>query len=117
MSQGDGEKAKITSESIPFYNELVSKRIEIIDLTAELDRAKRVINELERKNNSLIHDFNDYAQKAISDAEAWQEKIDYLEEQIVVNQIIQRYLRPLFVFVAGFVTATVVSMLMRWYHV
>ena len=42
--------------------ELVHKRREIIDLTAELDRAKRVINDLEKINNSTIHNFNDYAQ-------------------------------------------------------
>lgn len=97
--------------------ELVHKRREIIDLTAELDRAKRTINDLEKINNSTIHNFNDYAQKAIANAEAWQEKVDYLEEQIAINQINQRYLRPLFLFVAGFVTAAIVSVFMRWYHV
>lgn len=79
--------------------ELVHKRREVIDLTAELDRAKREVNKLEADN------------------EAWQEKVDYLEEQIAINQINQRYLRPLFLFVAGFVTAAIVSVFMRWYHV
>lgn len=93
------EYAELFSSAPETKEELLSKRREVIDLTAELDRAKREVNKLEADN------------------EAWREKVDYLEEQIAINQINQRYLRPLFLFVAGFVTAAIVSAFMRWYHV
>lgn len=130
--------------------ELVHKRKEVIDLTAELDRAKRVINSLEylqkedgnlmqaqinaieeleaerdraeRQINGLqrsakefeakylkLHNLKEHAEDMFTQSnEAWKEKVDYLEEQLAINQINQWYLKPLFLFAAGFATSTVV---------
>ncbi len=148
MSQNDREQAKVNMEPVPFYDELVSKRVEVIDLTAELDRAKRRINVLEKEhntadktivdltfklaniqlehqaekdvliktNNYLIQEQSDYEDKVLVANEAWQEKVDSLEEQLLVKQINEWYLKPVFLFVAGFATAAVsILFMMRWY--
>lgn len=130
------------------YEELVEKRREVIDLTAELDRAKRRINALEKErdeavktvvdltfklaniqlehqaeknaliktNNYLIQEQSDYEDRVLVANEAWQEKVDSLEEQLSVKQINERYLKPVFLFAAGFAAAAVsILFMMRWY--
>lgn len=148
-------------------NELVSKRKEVIDLTAELDRARRKINMLEKlhdgvtnvasdlankiidvrkerdeagkavvdltfklaniqlehqaekdalikTNNYLIQEQSDYEDRVLVANEAWQEKVNMLEEQITVQQVKDRYLKPVFLFMAGFTTAAVlIAFIMR----
>lgn len=94
--------------------ELISKRREVIDLTAELDRAKRKINDLELDCKNAEIDVRRLQQSV----EAWQEKADYLEEDLAIKQIKQWYLKPLFLFAAGFTSATVLILfLIRGYHV
>lgn len=119
MSQGDSkEQAKINMEPVPFYDELVSKRREVIDLTAELDRAKRKINELEYNTQAQLNhiiSLSEAEEKYELAIEAWQEKVDYLEEELAIKQINQWYLRPLFLLSAGFALATVIiSFFVRW---
>lgn len=142
------EYAELFAAAPETKKELIEKRKEVIDLTAELDRAKRRINALEKErdeagktvvdltfklaniqlehqaeknaliktNNYLIQEQSEYEDKVFVANEAWQEKVDSLEEQLSVKQINERYLKPVFLFAAGFATAAVsILFMMRWY--
>ena len=108
MNQTIAEMSEIiddlTKQRNHYENELIEKRREVIDLTAELDRAKRKINSLEID----IKDEDVLLRRQALTNERWQEKVDYLEEQLAIHQINQWYLKPLFLFAAGFATSTVV---------
>lgn len=126
------------------YSELKEKRREVIDLTAELDRAKRRINEVEAERDiagratveiafklanleteySRAKEVRQYHEEVIEnlvrsieqDNEAWQEKVDSLELELGTKHIYNWYLKPIFMFCAGATTAiVVVAWWIRWY--
>jgi len=126
------------------YSELIEKRREVIDLTAELDRAKRRINEVEAERDiagratveiafKLANAEKEYSSLQIDHewlgkrhealhgelerkSEAWQEKVDSLELELGTKHIYNWYLKPIFMFCAGATTAIIaVAWWIRWY--
>lgn len=106
----------LTKQRNKYEDELREKRREVIDLTAELDRARRKINELEKNFNELVYEQTDYENRMMIANEAWQEKVDSLELELGTKHIYNWYLKPIFMFCAGATTAIVaVTWWIRWY--